>query len=424
MANEKHAVAIIGGATAGAEAADILASQGMLVVVFEQNPRPYGKIEDGLPKWHVGLRAKEYRTIDRKLDQESVHYVPCTTVGNDVSLRELVEDWGFHSVVLANGAWADRPLPIEGADDYVGKGLLYQNPYIQWFNHRHEADYEGEQYEVVDGTLIVGGGLASIDMAKIVTMELALDRLRERGIEADLEQLEIKGIPKVLAEHGLTWEELGIEGSTIYYRRRLEDMPLMSMPDSANEKTVAKIEKGRRNMLDKSTSKYLFKVVPQHAPVGLIVEDDRLVGVTFAKTRLEGGRVILTDETVDVRAPLIISSIGSIPQPLTGVPMKGELYDYEDWNIGTLSDYPTLFSAGNVVTGKGNIVESRRHAKQVGKHMTEAYFKLAEDVEALDPISPEQREALLKRVRERQAAVGYDGDYSAWLESSKPPEFI
>jgi NADPH-dependent glutamate synthase beta subunit-like oxidoreductase len=49
----QHAVAVVGGATAGAEAAGMLAARGVTVVVFEQNPRPYGKIEDGLPRWHV-----------------------------------------------------------------------------------------------------------------------------------------------------------------------------------------------------------------------------------------------------------------------------------------------------------------------------------------------------------------------------------
>src|SRR3970040_3023631 len=112
---ESFAVAVIGGATAGAEAADIFAKQGFLTVVFEQNKRPYGKVEDGLPRWHVGLRAKEYATIDAKLGQEHVEFVPRTRVGRHLSLRALHEDWGFHSVVLANGAWRDRPLAVRDA---------------------------------------------------------------------------------------------------------------------------------------------------------------------------------------------------------------------------------------------------------------------------------------------------------------------
>ena len=53
---EEYAVAVVGGAVAGAEAASIFSAQGFLTVVFEQNDRPYGKIEDGLPRWHARLR--------------------------------------------------------------------------------------------------------------------------------------------------------------------------------------------------------------------------------------------------------------------------------------------------------------------------------------------------------------------------------
>ena len=73
-----HLVAVIGGATAGAEVAGRLAERGVRVVVFEMNPRPFGKIEDGLPRWHVGLRQKEYETIREKLSRPGVEFVPNT----------------------------------------------------------------------------------------------------------------------------------------------------------------------------------------------------------------------------------------------------------------------------------------------------------------------------------------------------------
>ena len=420
----EYAIAVIGGATAGAEAAGIFSQRGILSVVFEQNDRPYGKIEDGLPKWHVALRKKEYGTIDRNLTQPHVHFVPRTQVGRDLELRELVEDWGFHAVVLANGAWRDRPLPIEGAEAYVGRGLVYQNPFIYWFNHYHEQSYDGERFEILDDTIVVGGGLASIDVVKAIQLELALRALRERGIEAELVELETKGIPKVLTRHDLSWEELGIQGCTLFYRRRAEDMPLVSVPEGANEAQRTKVERSRARVLEKAMSKYLFRVKTLHAPVGLLVEDGRLVGLEFARTRVEGGRVQLTDETIQVRGPMVISSIGSIPEQLPGVEMRGELYDFQDWDLGRLADFPTLFSAGNVVTGKGNIVDSRKHARHVAGHMTEHYLELADGVKKLEPLTPEARESILKRVRDHQDRVGYDGAYRDWIEAVTPPDQI
>jgi hypothetical protein len=137
-------------------------------------------------------------------------------------------------VVLACGAWRDRPLPIEGADAYLGKGLVYQNAFVIAFNHAERGDLPNARYEVLPGAVIVGGGLASIDVAKIHTLEATVRELAKRGIKTDVVELEVKGIPKILSGHGLAFGDLGIVPPTIYYRRRVEDMPLMSAPEDAD----------------------------------------------------------------------------------------------------------------------------------------------------------------------------------------------
>jgi len=443
----RHHVAVIGGATAGAEVASRLADRGVSVTVFEQNRRPYGKIEDGLPRWHEGLRQKEYRNIDEKLSKPGVAFVPNTGIGRDIDFRELVRDWGFSAVVLANGAWRDRPLPLEGAQEYVGRGLVYQNPFVIAFNHAERGDLEDARYEVHDGALVVGGGLASIDVAKIHTLQLTVQKLTERGIQASLTELEVKGIPKVLESHGLVWEDLGLKGATIFYRRRIEDMPLMEMPENADETRREKVEAGRRRMLQKAMDKYRFEVEPLCAPDALLVEDGRLVGLRFRRTKVENGRVVPTDETFERRGPAVISSIGSIPEPIRGIEMRGELFDFKDWDIGRLEGYPTVFSVGNVVTGKGNIVASRKHAIHVSERAIESYLgvsdadpeagrdarpdaaadaaaALAEEVgdrlAASPPPSDEVAEALRERVAARQREVGYQ-DYKSWRDAIGPP---
>ena len=443
----KQFVAVIGGATAGAEVASRLADRGVSVFVFEQQRRPYGKIEDGLPRWHEALRKKEYGSIDEKLAKPGVSFIPNTKIGEDIGFAELVNDWGFSAVVLANGAWRDRALPIEGADKFVGKGLVYQNAFVIAFNHAERGDLTDASYTVHDGAMIVGGGLASIDVAKIHTLELTIKALAERGIEADIFELEVKGIPKTLARHGLEWADLGLEGATIYYRRRVEDMPLMSAPEGADEARIKKVEAGRRRMVEKATDKYRFEIVPLSAPDGLIVEDDRLVGLRFRRTQIENGRVVMQDETFDVRAPAIISSIGSIPEPIQGIDMRGELFDFKDWDIGKLEGYPTVFSVGNVVTGKGNIVASRKHATQVSKEAIEAYLGIAEEtvdraesagartelnaatetadqiaktLESAQPLNAEQARALLEKTSARQREVGFQ-DYKSWKEQVGEP---
>jgi ferredoxin--NADP+ reductase len=439
-------VAVIGGATAGAEVAGRLAERGAMVVVFEMNSRPYGKIEDGLPRWHVALREKEYENIRGKLGHPNVHFVPDTKLGRDVDFKQVASDWGFTSVVLANGAWRDRPLPIDGIDDFVGKGLVYQNPFIIWFNHSHESDYEGETFETPDGAIVVGGGLASIDVVKVLMLRNTVTKLAERGIEVNLVELEVKGIPKILKQHGLEMSDLGLEGPTLYYRRRVEDMPLMDAPEGADARRIAKVEAGRARMLAKAQEKYGFQMEPLCSPQAAIVEDGRLVGIRFVRNVMKDGRPTPTDETFERRGPVVISSIGSIPEAIEGIDMRGELFDFKDWDLGRLEGYPTVFSVGNVVTGKGNIVASRKHATHVSEEAIEHFLGIAEDghdgeealgdairasveasaeaiaeqITAHAPASTETLRTIGERVAALQERVGYDGDLAAWLEKLEP----
>lgn len=411
-------VAIIGGATAGAEAADKLAAEGALCVVFEQNDRPYGKVEDGLPIWHTALRRKEYDLIDTKLQRDGVHFVPRTAIGRDVGFSDLLRSWGFDLIVLANGAWRDRQLPVDGADAYVGRGLVYQNPLIYWFNHQHEPAYAGPRHDVPDGALVIGGGLASIDVVKVLQLVNTRDALAARGIQQDLLAMETKGIPETLAQHGLKWEDLGLHGCTLVYRRRIEDMPLTEPPANGRPEDPQKAAMVRRKILEKAQSKFLFRVEPLAAPVGLVVEGDRLAGLRFARTRIDaaGRAEIVPGDEFELRAPLIVSSIGSIPEPIEGLAMHGELLRIEDHERGKIADFEQVFGCGNVVTGKGNLVASRRHSGQVASHLVEHRVKIGEQQKTSSA-------DLLERVRERQRSVGFDGDYRSWIERVRPEGF-
>src|ERR1700693_1641938 len=91
--SSRHVMAVVGAATAGSEIARILADRGALILVFEQNPRPYGKIEDGLPRWHVKQRKDEYEEINKRPDHPNIHYVPLTRMGRDIDFTELREVW-------------------------------------------------------------------------------------------------------------------------------------------------------------------------------------------------------------------------------------------------------------------------------------------------------------------------------------------
>lgn len=412
-------VAVIGGAVAGSEAAAFCARHGAIAVVFEQADKPYGKIEDGLPRWHEKLRDQEYEKIDANLSEKNVLFVPRTTVGRDVSLEEL-RSKGFSAVILANGAWRDRAVPIEGIERFVGKGLVYQNAFVQWFNHKHEPDYAGPTFTVAHDAIVLGGGLASIDVAKIINLELYVAALAARGITADVVQMEVLGIPETLAKHGLSPADLGVGHVTLYYRRRKQDMPLAAAAGTEPAQ-IAKAETARVKIMERVERKYLVRFEGLVSPVAPIEEEGRLVGLRFVRNEATAtGVKPIEGSEHDVRAPLVVSSIGSIPVPMPGVPMKGELYDYEDYATGRVRGLRGVFGLGNVLTGKGNIRDSRENAGEIAEQIVSSYLGIGElprDASLVSAAVEGARIVAAAALREAPAPVATIEAIEAWVES-------
>jgi ferredoxin/flavodoxin---NADP+ reductase len=436
----QHAVCIVGGAVAGSEAAFQLARRGVVCVVVEQNRRPYGKVEDGLPRWHEKLRNQEERKIDEKLVHPLVHFLPCTKAGVDLNIDELLA-LGFSAVVFANGAWRDRALPVRGIDHFEGAGFWYQNIFIYWFNHSLEQSYRGPRIEPADGALVIGGGLASLDVVKVLMLETVARALGARGTNVGLYELEHQGIQKVLVELGLTLDDLGLKGCTLVYRRRTEDMPIAGFDDEPTPEQMERARATRRKLLQNFALKYLFRFHDQRVPVGFLANGGALTGMKLAVTELREGRVAtLPGSDYDFPSPLVVSSIGSIPEPIPGISMAGETYRIRDLRTGQLEGLERVFAIGNAVTGRGNILASRRHGRIVSEHMLENYLMgtasgyeevladaasdaeakmtaVAEHVSAQEPLTHERLAAIMARVKGLQARVGYDGDYRRWVES-------
>ena len=437
-----HFIAVFGGAVAGSEAAHQLAKRGFRVVVFDQNILPYGKIEDGLPKWHEKLRDKEEAKINEKIDDPNILFVPGVQLGRDIDFEDVAKNWGFTAVLLATGAWRDRPLPVKGIDAFVNKGLYYQNPFVYWFNHYHEPDYQGPTYEIKDGAAVIGGGLASLDVVKILMIETVQKVLEKKGIKTNMFQLE-RGINKVLETHDLTLEDLELEGCTLFYRRRAIDMPLSSAPVTSQEQ-LAKAQAVRQKILDNFLRKYLFKFEPCWSPVDKIVEDDRLTGLTFQKNEIIDSKVVPVEGSRETfKAPLFVSSIGSIPEMIKGIPADGQVFRVNQDESCQLEGYDNVFALGNAVTGRGNIVESQKHSQAISLEVMDEHLHWQEDdyqdwlrgtesgiqqqvnvivdrIERKKFMPEEVIREILRKSEALQSKTGYDGNYKAWVEKKLP----
>jgi len=436
-----HFIAIFGGAVAGAEAAIQLANRGFRVVVFDQSILPYGKIEDGLPKWHYKLRNKEENNINEKINNPNIWFVPHVKLGRDIDFEDL-QTWGFTAIILATGAWKDRPLSIDGIKDYINQGLYYQNPFVYWFNHKHEPNFTGQKMEISDDATIIGGGLASLDVAKIFMFETVGKALKKRGIEVDLFTLD-HGIDRVLEKHGLTLNDLGLKGCTLYYRRRAIDMPLSPMPADTPEK-LEKAQMVRQKILNNYQRKYLFKFQPCCIPVDKIIKDNRLAGIRFQRTRIENNKVIAVEnDYFEVESPVVVSSIGSIPEMIKGVPSAGSIFKITNPDNCLIDGFDNVFAVGNAVTGKGNINESLKHGREISTEIMDQHLgwhqedfenwhrqtvvKVYKDIARIVEVIVKRKfmpdeviQSIMDKTKALQEKVGYEGDYLSWVEQNTP----
>ncbi len=438
-----HFIAVFGGSVAGSEAAFQLSKRGFRVVVFDQNALPYGKIEDGLPKWHAKLRDKEERLIDTKLDQPNIRFVPGVRLGRDIDFEDLVKRWGFSAVLIAVGAWKDRKLTIPEPEKWLNKGLIYQNPFMYWFNHKHEPGYTGPRYEVKDNALIVGGGLASLDVVKVIMLETVQEALLKKGIEEDMFTLE-RGIERVLDKRQLTLKDLGLKGCTLIYRRGAKDMPLTNLVKDTPEK-IKKAEATTEKILNNFRSKYLFNFIPNHMVYDVLRGDSgEFSGLKCYKTKIVDGRVVPVEEaTIDIPGSMVVSSIGSVPEKIPGIPNTGSVYKMADEVSCRIDGFENVFAIGNAVTGRGNIKESLQHGKSTTVEVMEQHFhweekdfedwlrgtesNVEEQVESIATqinrkkyMSDEVIQSILDKTTEFQLKAGYKGKYRDWITAKLP----
>ena len=395
-------VLIIGGAVSGSTAVKKLTDEGIRCVVVEQNRMPYGKIEDGLPRWHEKQRINEYFKIDDIISNELVDFVPLTRIGKDVSFEEIY-DMGWSCIYFANGAWKDRSFPIKEIEDF--DNFYYQNPFVYWFNHYHEPSYNGPKVDIKDDAIVIGGGLASIDVCKITQLELVRQKVESKIENFDIIEMEHKGIPKYLEQYDMKYEDLGINGTTLVYRRNIENMPLTTIPEDATPEMVEKRKLARRKILNNTLDKFLFKVAECTQPVGLSYEDNILNGIEVIENEIIDGKLIAKENSNKIlHGNTFISSIGSLPEPIQGIPMDGSTYNIVDEDSGKFDELEKVHGMGNAITGKGNIKASRVSAKTVGDLTIDLIHDIDQDV--IDNID--------SKVKEWQLKSSYDGNYFEW----------
>ncbi|WP_367884720.1 FAD-dependent oxidoreductase [Thermococcus sp. JCM 11816] len=219
----------------------------------------------GIPETRIPIRT--VRRGVRDLERLGVNFHFRTKVVYD-SPRELGDEWAEHfvslerllgefdAILIATGAWRPRKLKVPGADlpgVYDALSLLHHIKMARIGYYSWEGgipDLKGKHI------VVIGAGYTAVDVA----------------IEGRL---------------------LGAEKITMVYRR------------GGLEHSYAKTE--IRKLIEEGVEFIEFAT-----PVR-IIGDERVRGVEFAKTRIEEGSVITTDERFILDADIVAYAIGQLP---------------------------------------------------------------------------------------------------------------
>jgi glutamate synthase (NADPH/NADH) small chain len=170
-------VAVVGAGPGGLSAAYYLKLMGYEVVIFEKLPEPGGMLRYGIPEYRL-----PYEALDKDIEYiKSVGVdIKCNnTVGEGISLAELRDN--YDAVFMSTGFHTGRSTGVPGSE----------NPHVFQAIELLRKVTMGEEIEVTDKIVVIGGGdvamdisrtLARLQMKKFGALDITLSCLETRDI--------------------------------------------------------------------------------------------------------------------------------------------------------------------------------------------------------------------------------------------------
>lgn len=330
--------AVVGSGPAGfytAEALERAYGDKARIDILDRYPVPYGLIRFGVAPDHQSLKAVSKR-YDKVADSAGVDFIGNVTVGQDVSVAELLEI--YDAVILATGAPHDRKLGVPGEDL---PGVVGSAEFVGWYNgHPDFADLDPNLSGA--GAVVVGNGNVALDCARILAKtrgEFEGSDIVGHALEA-LDSSAIRSIT-ILGRRGphqiaMTPKELGelghLDGAVP--RVELADFPPAEQ-DDALEPGLRKSVSILRSFADLGFEKPKTIAFDFFAKPVAIEGNGKVERLVIERTVLdEQGAARGTGETYEIPASLVITAIGYSTSPIPDVPFEGGKFVNNAGHIG------------------------------------------------------------------------------------------
>ncbi|TFG98739.1 FAD-dependent oxidoreductase [Candidatus Thorarchaeota archaeon] len=302
--DKKERVAVIGGGPGGISCAYHLARKGYPVTIFEKREKAGGMLRYSIPEYRLPRDILD-EEIQRVIDM-GVKIKTNTTVK---SIHDLIEK-GFSAVFVATGAWESNLLGIHGED---AEGVVHAIKFLEDVNN-------GKKVDVGERVVVVGGGDAAVDSARVAM-------------------------------------RLGAKEVTLVYRRSHIELPAIpSEVEDANEEGI--------------------KFMLLTNPVEILTSKGHITGVRCVKMRLgepdHSGRrrpVPIQNSEFTMAVDEMIVAVGQSADP-RGI--QNEL-DCTEWAtvkgdpITLATNVPGVFAGGDVFSGPQTVVKAVGHGKNAAE---------------------------------------------------------
>ncbi len=147
-------VAVVGSGPSGLTAAYYLQRLGHAVTIFESNSYLGGMLRQGIPEYRLP-RSVIQKDLDHILSI-GINILTNKVVGEHLSLKDL-KNQGFNATFLAVGAQDTKKLDLEGLN----------LPNILWGLDFLKKVNNGEDVNITDTVIVIGGGNVAIDVALV-----------------------------------------------------------------------------------------------------------------------------------------------------------------------------------------------------------------------------------------------------------------
>ena len=396
--------AIVGSGPAGfytAEALERAYGDKARVDIIDRYPVPYGLIRFGVAPDHQSLKAVSKR-YDKVAESAGVDFIGNVTVGQDVSVAELLEL--YDAVILATGAPHDRKLGIPGEEL---PGVVGSAEFVGWYNgHPDFTDLDPP----LGGThaAVIGNGNVALDCARILSKtrhEFEGSDIVGHALDA-LDRSAIRTIT-ILGRRGphqiaMTPKELGELGHLEAASPVVEagDFPPLEADDAlepGHRKSITLLRGFAATQPDPAKPKRM--VFDFFAKPLRIEGEGKAEKIIVERTELdEKGAARGTGDTYEVPASLVITAIGYSTSPINEVPFEGGKFVNDR---GRISD--RLYAVGWARRGPSGTIGTNRPDG----------YEVADGIAAeMPPGSSHERQgaAGLKRLLEGRGVMATDYD--------------